>query len=86
MTLPAPTSSAFWAQENNLLWESVDDLVVAGLIAGSQGGIATLPSGVLPLVNFDIFNLQAIQFLNKYRLTTIPGINNTTRMKTIEAL
>ncbi len=87
MTLdPLPTSSAFWENENRELWEAIDALVVAALIAGSKGGIATLPAGVLPLVNFDIFNLQAIQYLDIYRLTTIPGINNTTRKKAIEAI
>ena len=86
MTLPAPTNDAFWQQEDNELWIAIDALVVASLIAGSKGGIATLPAGAIPLLNFELFNLQAIQFLNTYRLTTIPGINNTTRRKAIEAI
>lgn len=81
-----PTSDSFWMNEDNLLWGAVDELAVAGLVAGASGGAELLPAGVQQLINQDLFNQGAINFLNQYRLNTIPGINNTTRQKAVQTI
>jgi len=79
MTLPAD----FWDKENTYLWEDVDELVLAAILAGGQGGLELLHPQVVQLVNQNRFNDSVVAALRAYRLKTVPGINETTRKRAL---
>jgi len=81
-----PRSPAFWATEDAALWEVLAPLVMNSLLAGANGGVAALPSELLPLVNWDFFNQSALAFLRDYRLSTVAGITKTTADQAIAAI
>jgi hypothetical protein len=85
MTL-SPLQPEFWANENNILWDDIDEVVVAALLAGAENGTLLLPPGAEQLVNIELFNAQAISYLQQYQLTTVPGINETTRNQAMQII
>lgn len=81
-----PQSEAFWRNELRRLWETTEPLAMVALIAGAEGAVRLLPGELTPLVNWELFNRAAIDYLGQYRLSTIRGINETTRAQTMRAI
>jgi len=76
----------FWNKEDSSLWEGMDELVLAAILAGIAGGGSLLPPGGTDLLNDNIINSIIIAFLHQYRLQDIPGINATTRTQVINSI
>lgn len=83
---PSRPSDPFWLNEDALLMEATDDLVLTALLAGGASGLTSLPVGAQQLVDMDIFNQQALDYLFKYQLATVPGLNATTRKSVIKII
>lgn len=66
MPLPDPRSNAFWILERKLLGQSFSELAMSILLAGATSGAQLLPSKLDVLINWDIFNTQALQWLGMY--------------------
>ena len=81
-----PNDPLFWAKESAGLWATSAPLVIAALLAGAEGGASALPIEMSTLVNWELFNEGALQFLEQYRLSVIAGISETTRVQAISAI
>lgn len=81
-----PFSSQYWLDEEALLYEAVSALLLAAYLEGVEGGIATLPIELQPLVNYDLVNTNALRFANEYRYEWIRGITETTMRQVQEAM
>ena len=81
-----PLDLEFWRKEESQLWQSLEGLTMLALLQGMETAAAQLPPALQPLVNWDFTNQAAIQFLESYRLSTVAGINATTRSQTVAAI
>ena len=81
-----PRSPQFWAAERDHLWNSVAELAMRSLAAGTAGGEQLLPQAVRQLIAWDVVNQAAIDYLNWYRLNTVTGISDTTAKVAIKTI
>lgn len=79
-------SSEFWSNEEQRYWDEVAEITLEVLLAGGAGGAELLPEAVRILLNWDVFNHDAIDFLDVYRLNTVAGISASTRNQAIEVI
>ena len=84
--MPDPTTPEFWRAEQGHLWDAVDPLVMRALAAGAAAAAESIPAGIAPLVDWQLFNLSALDFLQAYRLNTVQGITATTRDRAIKII
>lgn len=77
-----PLSDEFWSAEEAAFWEIMAPVILELLLAGGESGIAQLPADIQILMNWDVFNQAAVDYLSGYRFTWIKGINATTRTQT----
>lgn len=59
---------------------------MAALLAGMETAASQLPPALQGLIDWDFTNRAAVRFLEQYRLSTVAGINGTTRDQTVEAI
>lgn len=65
--MPAnPQTPEFWANERKLLGQHVDDLLMRIIIAGATSGVELLPPNIAVLVDWDVFNRDAVSWLRRY--------------------
>jgi hypothetical protein len=76
----------FWEDERIAYREAVADIIMPILMAGNLSGLSLLGGGVDQLYNYDIFNQQAIAWLQAYNLDTIDGISVTTRNRATQII
>jgi SPP1 gp7 family putative phage head morphogenesis protein len=81
-----PRRIDFWDDEERQLWDTLAPTVLRVHLAGAIGGIAMLPKGFQNLLNWDVYNQNAIDWLNNYRITTVDGINATTYKQVTRAI
>jgi hypothetical protein len=81
-----PRQMQFWTAEERELWNELAPLLLKIHIAGAVVGEALLPANLRVLVNWDLINERAIDWLYKYRLGNIAGIMSTTRDRVIRAI
>ena len=81
-----PLSFEFWRAEAGKLWDAANEAVMLSLIAGASSGVDLLPKEVAGIVNWNVFNSAAIEYLNNYNLTTLYGISETTRKQVARAI
>ena len=81
--LPDP---GFWNEEERRLWAELVPLITRVMLAGAESGISELPIEVSLLMNWEVFNQAAIEFLNEYRLTWVHGISETTRTQSMASI
>lgn len=77
--MPQQPPPEFWEGEEEDFWEILLPIIILALLAGGDAGIDLLPDDIKVLVNVDLFNQAALDFLAIYRLSTIAGISETTR-------
>lgn len=76
----------FWNDLEDDMWDSVSLLVIEIILAGIEGGVASLPATSQPFINFDNLYARVLEFARSYRFEWIQGITETTRAKTIKAI
>lgn len=84
--MTTPLDFDFWRNEQAELWQSMEGLTMAALLKGMDTAVTQLPLPLQGLVDWDFTNRAAIRFLEQYRLSTVAGISETTRLQTIEAI
>ena len=84
--MPDPRTTPFWNAERDALWNSVAELAMRSLAAGTTGGELLLPEPVRQLVAWDVLNQAAVDYLHWYRLNTVTGISDTTAKRAIAAI
>lgn len=82
MTLPPD----FWDDEEEYLWNELAPISAKIITAGGLAGSEMLPDVARLLINWDVFNQDAIDYLGKYRLSWVNGISETTRTRAIDAI
>ena len=78
-----PLQMQFWSDEQKRAWEKVAPSVLNILFRGGVAGQDALPLGLRVLVNWDLFNDLAIDYLYSYRVRTLADILETTRNSVI---
>lgn len=81
-----PLDLEFWRNEESELWRSLEGLTMIALLQGMETAVNQLPPPLQALVDWDFTNRAAIQFLERFRLSTVTGITETTRQQTVEAI
>ena len=76
----------FWRKEELNLSDDVSDIAVVSVVAGAEAGLALLPNAIKPLVNEEIFNLAAMNYLRLYQLRDVHNIAETTRRKATQLI
>ena len=76
----------FWDEEERRLWEQAARMILPMLMAGGKGGHDALPPEAQILVNWDIFNQDAVNYLKQYRLDWVRGIHENTRDRAVEII
>ena len=79
-------SFEFWTKEQRLLWKAMTPFFIALIHAGGEAGVGLLPESIRILMNWDVFNQDAIAYLREYRLAWVEGISETTRTQSVEAI
>ena len=74
-------SFEFWNKEKRMLWKTMAPFFIALIHAGGEAGAGLLPESLKILIDWDYFNQEAINYLNKYRLSWVSGISKATRIK-----
>jgi hypothetical protein len=81
-----PRRPEFWTDEYRRLWDEFGPMALKLFFAGAQSGASVLPRGVDLLINWDVFNEQAITWLKQYGLKWVGGINEVTRKSAIAVI
>ena len=81
-----PRTTSFWQAEQTALASEFLPLVMTALLAGADTAVTLLPPELQALVNWDLFNQAALDYLNQYRLGTLAGITETTRQAVMTAI
>lgn len=81
-----PLTIDFWRDEERRLWEELEPLAMAALLAGATGALRVMPAPLEELVDFDFVNRAAQRYLQEYRLNTVGGINATTRERAVSLI
>lgn len=81
-----PRQQSFWDEEALRLINELSPLVLRMLLAGAQQGESILPPELRVLIDWDVFNEQAIEYLRGYDYNLIQGITDTTRKQTVKAI
>lgn len=76
----------FWSQFDRELYSNTARVLLSIFLAGGKVGASQLPQRVQVLLNWDVFNRAASDYLNLYRLNTVPNISNTARKVTIKTI
>lgn len=84
--MATPLDLTFWQNEADELWRSLEGLTMIALLTGMDTAAAQMPPALQSLIDWDFTNRAAIRFLEQYRLSTVAGINATTRDQTVEAI
>lgn len=86
MTAPNPLDPGFWDDEYHRLLDSYGPVAMLIYLEGAASGGSLLPHGVDLLINWDVFNSNATDWLKTYGLNWLHGINRTTQTSTIKAI
>jgi len=81
-----PRQLQFWDDEEDELWDSLQDLLIQTYMSGIEGGTDTLPTNVQPLVDYNHVNQAALNFSHSYRYQWIKGITETSRTQVQQAI
>ena len=81
-----PLQQPFWDDNYRRMVADNQTTAIRVLFAGAESGASILPQGVDLLMNWDWINTAAINYLRTWRLSTVTGINNTTRTQTVNAI
>lgn len=76
----------FWREQSLKLWDAIDELAIAAVIAGAVRGEGLLPLGIQQFVNYETFNLAAMSYLRRYQLTNVAQIAENTRKRLVPLL
>lgn len=76
----------FWSKEKRMLWEVMAPFFIALIHSGGEAGAGLLPESLKVLINWDVFNQEAINYLRNYRLSWVNGISETTRTQSVNAI
>jgi len=75
--------SDFWNDEAAHYWDEIAPISARVLSAGGQAGADALPAVARILLNWDVYNAAAVEYLHKYKLSWVSKINSTTRTRAI---
>ena len=78
-------SPEFWTLEKQILWDELHNLIMDTMLQGMSSAVPLLPAAIRPLIDFELANQFAIDFLQDYRINIVDGITDTTRNQTIRA-
>lgn len=84
--MTSPLQPAFWDAEAQYAWAEFAPLLLRILFNGAQSGAGLLPSGMDVLVDWDVFNQNAINWINEWGSRILNDIVGTTQTQTIKAL
>lgn len=84
--MPQIPGREFWSKEKKLFWDEIASMLILLIHAGGESGFERLPAGVKLLMNWDVFNRDAVNFLREYRLTWVNDIADTTRDQAVDVI
>lgn len=81
-----PRQMSFWEDEQNELWNDMDELIILSLTEGINDAIEQLPKAYRYLVDWDLVNQNVLNYARTYRYTLIKSLTDTTREQTQQAI
>lgn len=76
----------FWDQFDKNLYGKTAQVLLSIFLAGGKVGAGQLPSKMQVLVDWDVFNKAAQDYLKLYRLNTVRMVSETTRENVIQII
>ena len=79
-------SYEFWNKEKQELWDGIAPYILTMIYYGGEAGAEALPDSIKILINWDVFNKEAVNYLRQYQLSWVNGISETTRKRATETI
>jgi len=83
---PDPRDPLFWDEELAKMFNLFAPRVIGLLLSGGQQGVGELPDAAAVLMNWDVFNQKAIDWLHNYGVGWLRDINETSRNQVVNAI
>jgi len=81
-----PRNPLFWDEELAAMFNTFAPRIIGILLAGGQQAVGALPDAAAILMNWDVFNQNAIDWLNNYGMGWLKQINETSRNQVVNAI
>jgi len=81
-----PRQMQFWNDEQNELWNDLDEMIILSLTEGVNDAAEQLPPEYRVLIDWDLINQKVLAYAREYRYTLIKDITDTTREQTQQAI
>lgn len=78
--------SDFWGDLGSQAFQRTARVLYAIFEAGGQSGQRALPKRAQVLVDWDVFSEAAVDYLDIYRLETVPGITKTVQDRAVKLI
>lgn len=76
--------SQFWDDQSQQAYKATSQVLFDIFLAGGVVGSNLLPARVKALLDWDVFNQAALDYLELYRLDTVPNITATMRTQSMK--
>lgn len=84
--MPNIYQQSFWDDEAGDAWDDVAETLIEIYFSGLDGGVNALPPDLRVFVDWDLVNVNALDFAKRYKYDWIKRINDTTRTQTQKAV
>jgi uncharacterized protein with gpF-like domain len=84
--VPETFSDPWWNEQADDLYKGTARVLFDIFYAGGYAGERLLPKSARVLLDWDVFNQAAVDYLEIYRLETVTGITEVTRRRAIDAV
>lgn len=81
-----PRQYEFWRDEFIRMLNIITPTALDVFTAGAEAGVALLPPALTVLVDWDWFNQEAVNWLEKYGIGTLKDIHGTTEANTVKII
>lgn len=79
-------AAAFWDAFDKQTYSKTARVLLEIFLAGGKIGTAQLPEPIQLLLNWDVFNRRATDYLKLYQLNTVPDITEVTRKNAVRVI
>jgi hypothetical protein len=76
----------FWEEEARRAYDGTARVLLDIFLAGGKTGTGMLPTNMQVLLDWDLFNQAAVDFLNLYKLDTVANLTETTRKRATQLI
>ena len=84
--MPDIFDQSFWDDEKRRIWDAIAPVQARLLAAGAASGERAMPAALRLLIDWDVFNRDAIEYLRRTKLEWVDGLTDVTRERAVEII